>query len=181
MKAKAVKGNWSLRTNKLSFPYVFLVCIFFFLAGFFGFTLFSHSQVFLLSFNRYVVSVFQQFFLWHFFFVFFFLFYFCWKILKWLIDRWEFAGRWRWLEAEAEAAWFDERGGVQFDACWRAWWWFHYFDSFPGVWFCFFKRSFFFFLKGSSSALESLAEMLLWMILAFSWNVFFFLINYLPV
>nr|ACU24410.1 unknown [Glycine max] len=44
MKAKAVKGNWSLRTNKLSFPYVFLVCIFFFLAGFFGFTLFSHSQ-----------------------------------------------------------------------------------------------------------------------------------------
>jgi len=44
MKAKTVKGNWSLRTNKLSFPYVFLVCIFFFLAGFFGFTLFSHSQ-----------------------------------------------------------------------------------------------------------------------------------------
>ncbi|KAL2322809.1 hypothetical protein Fmac_027188 [Flemingia macrophylla] len=44
MKTKTVKGNWSLRTNKLSFPYVFLVCIFFFLAGFFGFTLFSHSQ-----------------------------------------------------------------------------------------------------------------------------------------
>lgn len=76
MKAKAVKGNWSLRTNKLSFPYVFLVCIFFFLAGFFGFTLFSHSQVFLLSFNRYVVSVFQQFFLWHFFLCFSFFFFF---------------------------------------------------------------------------------------------------------
>nr|KYP71468.1 Prolyl 4-hydroxylase subunit alpha-1 [Cajanus cajan] len=44
MKSKTVKGNWSLRTNKLSFPYVFLVCIFFFFAGFFGFTLFSHSQ-----------------------------------------------------------------------------------------------------------------------------------------
>ncbi|RDX63482.1 putative prolyl 4-hydroxylase 9 [Mucuna pruriens] len=44
MKAKAVKGNWSLRANKLSFPYVFLICIFFFLAGFFGFTLFFNSQ-----------------------------------------------------------------------------------------------------------------------------------------
>ncbi|XP_073220003.1 probable prolyl 4-hydroxylase 9 isoform X2 [Cicer arietinum] len=44
MKGKAVKGNWSLRTNKLGFPYVFIICIFFFLAGFFGSTLFSHSQ-----------------------------------------------------------------------------------------------------------------------------------------
>ncbi|CAK8562503.1 unnamed protein product [Lathyrus sativus] len=44
MKAKTVKGNWSFRTNKLTFPYVFLICIFFFLAGFFGSTLFSHSQ-----------------------------------------------------------------------------------------------------------------------------------------
>jgi prolyl 4-hydroxylase len=44
MKTKTVKGNWSLRTNKLTFPYVFLICIFFFLAGFFGSTLFSHSQ-----------------------------------------------------------------------------------------------------------------------------------------
>lgn len=61
MKAKTVKGNWSLRTNKLSFPYVFLVCIFFFLAGFFGFTLFSHSQVFLLSFNYFAVSDFLVF------------------------------------------------------------------------------------------------------------------------
>ncbi|PNY05771.1 prolyl 4-hydroxylase subunit alpha-1-like protein [Trifolium pratense] len=44
MKTKTVKGNWSFRTNKLTFPYVFLICIFFFLAGFFGSTLFSHSQ-----------------------------------------------------------------------------------------------------------------------------------------
>ncbi|KAK7250940.1 hypothetical protein RIF29_33733 [Crotalaria pallida] len=44
MKGKTVKGNWNLRTNKLTFPYVFLICIFFFLAGFFGSTLFSHSQ-----------------------------------------------------------------------------------------------------------------------------------------
>ncbi|XP_061347636.1 probable prolyl 4-hydroxylase 9 [Gastrolobium bilobum] len=44
MKAKTVKGNWSLRTNKLGFPYVFIICIFFFLAGFFGSTLLSHSQ-----------------------------------------------------------------------------------------------------------------------------------------
>nr|AFK40578.1 unknown [Medicago truncatula] len=45
MRIKTVKSsNWSLRTNKLTFPYVFLICIFFFLAGFFGSTLFSHSQ-----------------------------------------------------------------------------------------------------------------------------------------
>ncbi|KAL1370893.1 hypothetical protein AAHE18_01G092200 [Arachis hypogaea] len=44
MKVKTVKGNWSLRTNKLGFPYVFLICIFFFLAGFFGSALFFHSQ-----------------------------------------------------------------------------------------------------------------------------------------
>ncbi|XP_057420356.1 probable prolyl 4-hydroxylase 9 [Lotus japonicus] len=44
MKAKTVKGNLSSRSNKLTFPYIFLICIFFFLAGFFGSTLFSHSQ-----------------------------------------------------------------------------------------------------------------------------------------
>ncbi|XP_027360888.1 probable prolyl 4-hydroxylase 9 isoform X1 [Abrus precatorius] len=44
MKTKAVKGNWSLRTNKFGLPSVFLFCIFFFLAGFFVSTLFSHSQ-----------------------------------------------------------------------------------------------------------------------------------------
>ncbi|KAK7252787.1 hypothetical protein RIF29_36990 [Crotalaria pallida] len=45
MKGKAVKGNWSLkRNNKFSFLSVFLICIFFFLAGFFGSTLFFHSQ-----------------------------------------------------------------------------------------------------------------------------------------
>ncbi|MED6192815.1 putative prolyl 4-hydroxylase 9 [Stylosanthes scabra] len=44
MKVKTVKGSWSFRTNKLGFPYVFLICIFFFLAGFFGSVLFFHSQ-----------------------------------------------------------------------------------------------------------------------------------------
>ncbi|XP_019422067.1 PREDICTED: probable prolyl 4-hydroxylase 9 isoform X1 [Lupinus angustifolius] len=44
MKGKMVKGNWSFRMNKFTFPYVFLLCIFFFLAGFFGSTLFSQSQ-----------------------------------------------------------------------------------------------------------------------------------------
>ncbi|RDX60092.1 putative prolyl 4-hydroxylase 9, partial [Mucuna pruriens] len=44
MKAKTVKRNWSWRTNKLGLPSAFLTCIFFFLAGFFGSSLFSHSQ-----------------------------------------------------------------------------------------------------------------------------------------
>ncbi|XP_057449596.1 probable prolyl 4-hydroxylase 9 [Lotus japonicus] len=46
MKIKTVRGNWSWRTNKIAFPSVFLLCIFFFLAGFFGSTLFFqyHSQ-----------------------------------------------------------------------------------------------------------------------------------------
>ncbi|KAJ1414519.1 Prolyl 4-hydroxylase, alpha subunit [Sesbania bispinosa] len=44
MKAKTVKGNWSWRTKKFGLPSVFLICIFFFLAGFFGSSLFSHSQ-----------------------------------------------------------------------------------------------------------------------------------------
>ncbi|RHN53953.1 putative procollagen-proline dioxygenase [Medicago truncatula] len=44
MKAKTVKANWSLRTKKFSLPSVFLLCIFFFLAGFFGFSFFHHSQ-----------------------------------------------------------------------------------------------------------------------------------------
>ncbi|TKY70637.1 prolyl 4-hydroxylase 9 [Spatholobus suberectus] len=44
MKAKTVKGNWRWRTNKLGLPSVFVICIFFFLAGFFASSLFSHSQ-----------------------------------------------------------------------------------------------------------------------------------------
>lgn len=44
MKAKTVKANWSLRTKKFSLPSVFLLCIFFFLAGFFGFSFFHYSQ-----------------------------------------------------------------------------------------------------------------------------------------
>ncbi|KAJ7944498.1 Prolyl 4-hydroxylase alpha-like protein [Quillaja saponaria] len=45
MKAKTGKGNWSLKTTKkLGLPFVFLLCIFFFLAGFFGSTLFFQSQ-----------------------------------------------------------------------------------------------------------------------------------------
>lgn len=60
-----------------------------------------------------------------------------------VIDCWEFAGRWTWLEAETEVTWFDEGHGVQFDACGRAWWWFHFIDSFSGIWFCFFESIFF--------------------------------------
>ncbi|KAK7309170.1 hypothetical protein RJT34_05692 [Clitoria ternatea] len=44
MKTKTVKGNWCRRTTNFGFPSVFLICIFFFLAGFFGSALFSHSQ-----------------------------------------------------------------------------------------------------------------------------------------
>ncbi|XP_028764186.1 probable prolyl 4-hydroxylase 9 isoform X1 [Neltuma alba] len=44
MKAKTVKGNWSWRTKKFALPSVFLICIFFFLAGFFGSSHFSHSK-----------------------------------------------------------------------------------------------------------------------------------------
>ncbi|KAG4973179.1 hypothetical protein JHK87_030000 [Glycine soja] len=42
MKTKTVKGN--RRMNKLDLPSVFLICIFFFLAGFSASSLFSHSQ-----------------------------------------------------------------------------------------------------------------------------------------
>ncbi|CAL0311571.1 unnamed protein product [Lupinus luteus] len=44
MKAKSVKRNWSAKTNTLSFSSVFLICIFFFLGGFFCSTLIFHSQ-----------------------------------------------------------------------------------------------------------------------------------------
>ncbi|XP_061341903.1 probable prolyl 4-hydroxylase 9 [Gastrolobium bilobum] len=44
MRAKTVRGNWSWRTNKFGLPSVFLICIFFFLAGLFGSSLFFHSQ-----------------------------------------------------------------------------------------------------------------------------------------
>ncbi|XP_004511865.1 probable prolyl 4-hydroxylase 9 [Cicer arietinum] len=43
MKAKTVKGNWSLRTKKVELSCVFL-CIFFFLAGYFGSSFIDHSQ-----------------------------------------------------------------------------------------------------------------------------------------
>ncbi|WJX55287.1 putative prolyl 4-hydroxylase 9 [Trifolium repens] len=44
MKAKTVRANWSFRTKKFALPSVFLLCIFFFLAGFFGSSFFHHSQ-----------------------------------------------------------------------------------------------------------------------------------------
>ncbi|XP_047163940.1 probable prolyl 4-hydroxylase 9 isoform X1 [Vigna umbellata] len=46
MKTKTVKGNWkwNWKTNRLGLPFVFLICIFFFLAGFFASSLFSHYQ-----------------------------------------------------------------------------------------------------------------------------------------
>ncbi|KAK7307669.1 hypothetical protein VNO77_40930 [Canavalia gladiata] len=44
MKAKMVKGNWTWRTSKIGLPSLFLICISFFLAGFFGSTFFSLSQ-----------------------------------------------------------------------------------------------------------------------------------------
>ncbi|KAG5061235.1 hypothetical protein JHK87_002264 [Glycine soja] len=46
MKTKTVKGNWrwNWRMNKLDLPSVFLICIFFFLAGFSASSLFSPSQ-----------------------------------------------------------------------------------------------------------------------------------------
>ncbi|KAI4327379.1 hypothetical protein L6164_019848 [Bauhinia variegata] len=44
MKSKTVKGNWSLRTKKFGLPSLFFICVFFFLAGFFGASLFSESQ-----------------------------------------------------------------------------------------------------------------------------------------
>ncbi|KAF7828646.1 putative prolyl 4-hydroxylase 9 isoform X1 [Senna tora] len=44
MKAKTVKGNVTWRTKKFALPSVIFICIFFFLGGFFGSSLFSHSQ-----------------------------------------------------------------------------------------------------------------------------------------
>ncbi|KAE9613055.1 putative procollagen-proline 4-dioxygenase [Lupinus albus] len=44
MKGKTVKRNWSGKTNTLSFSSVFLICIFFFVVGFFCSTRFFHSQ-----------------------------------------------------------------------------------------------------------------------------------------
>ncbi|XP_073220751.1 probable prolyl 4-hydroxylase 9 [Cicer arietinum] len=44
MKAKTVKGNWSWRTKKFELPFIFLLCIFFFLAGFFGSNLIDHHS-----------------------------------------------------------------------------------------------------------------------------------------
>ncbi|XP_062101851.1 probable prolyl 4-hydroxylase 9 [Humulus lupulus] len=45
MRGKNVKANWSLKT-KLGLPSVFLLCIFFFLLGFFGSNLFAQDQEF---------------------------------------------------------------------------------------------------------------------------------------
>ncbi|KAL5099185.1 hypothetical protein RYX36_003512 [Vicia faba] len=44
MKDKMYRSNWRWRTKKFGLPSVFLLCIFFFLAGFFGSRLFHHSQ-----------------------------------------------------------------------------------------------------------------------------------------
>ncbi|XP_054809375.1 probable prolyl 4-hydroxylase 9 [Prosopis cineraria] len=44
MKSKTVRGNWSLKTKKFGSTSVFFICIFFFLFGFFGSSLFSKSQ-----------------------------------------------------------------------------------------------------------------------------------------
>ncbi|XP_058772829.1 probable prolyl 4-hydroxylase 9 [Vicia villosa] len=44
MKLKAVKENWRWKTNKFGLRSVFLLCVFFFLAGFSGSRFFHHSQ-----------------------------------------------------------------------------------------------------------------------------------------
>ncbi|CAK8539656.1 unnamed protein product [Lathyrus sativus] len=44
MKDKTYRPNWSLRTKKFGLPSVFLLSIFFFLAGFYGSRFFHHSQ-----------------------------------------------------------------------------------------------------------------------------------------
>ncbi|KAI9113503.1 hypothetical protein K1719_015430 [Acacia pycnantha] len=44
MKSKSIRGNWRLKTKKFGSISVIFLCIFFFLSGFFGSSLFSKSQ-----------------------------------------------------------------------------------------------------------------------------------------
>ncbi|CAL5187819.1 unnamed protein product [Lathyrus oleraceus] len=44
MKGVSIKENWRRRTNKFELPSLLLLCIFFFLAGFYGSRFFHHSQ-----------------------------------------------------------------------------------------------------------------------------------------
>lgn len=142
MKTKTVKGNWrwNWRTNKLDLPFVFLIGIFFFLAGLLASSLFPHSQVFLRNNPNHVV------------FLYFKLFFLrlCFVSLEsiWNNRSLEFAGTWTRPEADAESEvnWKIDGGGdgVSFVASWRIRRRFHYIDSFSGARFRFFMlRNFF--------------------------------------
>lgn len=129
MKTKTVKGN--RRMNKLDLPSVFLICIFFFLAGFSASSLFSPSQVFLLNTPNLITLFFHILRLFSFDFVLF-----SWKIFG-VTDRWEFAGTWIWPEAdtESEVTWkIDAReDGASFVESRRLRRRLRYIDSFSGA------------------------------------------------
>lgn len=148
MKTKTVKGN--RRMNKLDLPSVFLICIFFFLAGFSASSLFSPSQVFLLNTPNLITLFFHILRLFSFDFVLF-----SWKIFG-VTDRWEFAGTWIWPEAdtESEVTWkIDAReDGASFVESRRLRRRLHYIDSFSGAWSRFFMLREFL-LKCSSARL----------------------------
>jgi len=136
--------------NKLDLPSVFLICIFFFLAGFSASSLFSPSQVFLLNTPNLITLFFHILRLFSFDFVLF-----SWKIFG-VTDRWEFAGTWIWPEAdtESEVTWkIDAReDGASFVESRRLRRRLHYIDSFSGAWSRFFMLREFL-LKCSSARL----------------------------